>query len=413
MKWFEKSHITIFESIYMDDLHGYVLPHAGSRHSGHIISHTLRFKPTKRFDYILIMYLPVNKKPNVDEIYYHEYYVPMKSLEVFFPNKTFIGYNILEKSSFENTKLTKDNTLFVISADFSHHLLLHNAIKKENCAAHALSHNLMNLDCTHVVDSIKTFSKFEKYKLKFKMNNTVLQWIGRTRSSNERGVGYLSFLMRDKPSPHIKKPDGFFVTAFDANMNQRECLGNTTSWSPQKERNMIKKVMMLGETNSRLTHGAYRNIPVTNYSVTYLYLKDGKKTHKESEFIRGYHAAMTDALYLPEVFLENVYDNGKWMLSTDRSWPQQFRFNMRESLIKMSIKALENKSEKEKEKIRSMNTTTLSKNLVLFETSVLHKKYNSHNNTRKNNTRKNNTRKNNTRKNNTRRNYRKYTKQNL
>lgn len=28
MKWFNKSHIKHFESIYLNDLHGYVLPHA-------------------------------------------------------------------------------------------------------------------------------------------------------------------------------------------------------------------------------------------------------------------------------------------------------------------------------------------------------------------------------------------------
>lgn len=102
----------------MSDLHGYVLPHAGTKHSGHVLSHTLRFKPTKEFSTILIMYLPSNRKPNVDGQYFHEYYVPMKALDVFFPNKRFIGYNVLNEKPLDMNTLTKDNTLFVISADF-------------------------------------------------------------------------------------------------------------------------------------------------------------------------------------------------------------------------------------------------------------------------------------------------------
>ena len=34
-------------TIIVDDLHGYVLPHAGTKHTGDILSHTLRFKPKK------------------------------------------------------------------------------------------------------------------------------------------------------------------------------------------------------------------------------------------------------------------------------------------------------------------------------------------------------------------------------
>ena len=47
--WFNKNDITFKKKISLDDLHGYVLPHAGTKHTGNIISHTLRFKPKKDF----------------------------------------------------------------------------------------------------------------------------------------------------------------------------------------------------------------------------------------------------------------------------------------------------------------------------------------------------------------------------
>mgnify|MGYP001198951000 CR=1 FL=1 len=49
-------------------------------------------------------------------------------------------------------------------------------------------------------------------------------------------------------------------------------------------------------------------IPITNYTITYLY-----KEKKSQNFIRGYHAILKNALFLPGVFLENTYENGKWI----------------------------------------------------------------------------------------------------
>ena len=387
--WFDKSHIKQFESIFMDDLHGYVLPHAGTAHSGHVLSHTLRFKPTKEFTHIFIMYLPAKEKPNVDGKYFHEYYVPMKTLEVFFPDKIFVGYNVLERLPPKINKLTKANTLFVISADFSHHLLLQEAIKKENCAAHSLVHNAMNMPCTRVVDDMRTFKEFARLKKRIDMSTVDLQWVGRSRSAGKRGVGYLSFLMRSKPKPQEKTPNGFFVTAYDANMNQRECLGNTKMWSYEKERNLVEEVLFRAKTESRLLGGADTHVPVTHYSITYLYLKNGKYNHNRNEFIRGYHAVMTDALYLPDVFLENVYDDGRWILPKDTIWPQRFVFNMHQTLVKLARKAVKDKYSNAYKKAKNMDTNTLSKNLVLFETSVLHKKVNSLKNIQKNKITKN------------------------
>ena len=104
--WFNKKDIKFFDKVKLPDLQGYVLPHAGTRYTGHILSHTLRFVPTKKFNSILIIYLPSQSKPNINNKYYHEFYVPMKTLQLFYPNKEFIGYNVLDP----DFNLTKQST---------------------------------------------------------------------------------------------------------------------------------------------------------------------------------------------------------------------------------------------------------------------------------------------------------------
>ena len=49
----------------------------------------------------------------------------------------------------------------------------------------------------------------------------------------------------------------------------------------------------------------------------------------------------TDAFYLPEVFLENSYEDGTWIKTTDTQWkhPTQVDFDMTETLYKLSEKA--------------------------------------------------------------------------
>lgn len=158
--WFNKTDIIKHDTIQLNDLHGYVLPHAGTKHTGHILSHTMRYIPRKKFTYILIIYLPANNKPNVGNDY-HEYYVPYNTLKQFFPEEdgyVYIGYNILgTKPIIEN--LNKRNSIYVISADFSHYLPMQEAVDKENKAAHALMHKVLDLDSLNVVDDIRSFTK--------------------------------------------------------------------------------------------------------------------------------------------------------------------------------------------------------------------------------------------------------------
>ena len=388
--WFSEKDIKQFQlpEILIKGLHGYVLPHAGTTYTGHILAHTLRFKPTKKFKNIIIFYLPSSPNPNIPGNIpeFHEYYVPKEALKLYYPeeNYNYYGFNVAPKIKNSNklilkqikeNQINQSNTLFIISADFSHFLPLWEAIKKENCAAHSLMHLKYNLPCIDVVDDIRSFQKFYKLFPNLK-KNTQLQWIGRTRSPGMKGVGYLSFLMRDKPNfnlhtpeTNIRKqnPDGLFVTAYDTEMRQRECLGNTTQWTLKIEKDLIADVLHKATTTSRLTGGMYLETPVTHYSITYLF-KDTSK-----DFIRGYHAILKGALYLPDVFLENTYDNGIWFSNNDTQWPKDNNFK-----LEPTFKMLQQKAGWE------------SQDYQLYSSQVLHKKVNNVKSNKKSTYKKNN-----------------------
>ena len=377
--WFTSSDIKILSPIYLSDLHGYILPHAGTAHSGNIISHTLRFRPKRNIRAIYILYIPVSQTPNVTThkksqkpgAQYHEFYVPRKSLQKVFPGVEIIGCNLRKVntrnilSDIKHRRLLQNDTMVVASVDFSHHMPMQKAIKLENCAAHAIMHRNIyaNLSCLRIVDHIKTIKVMYKI-LDVVVPDAMLQWIGRTRSSSSvtHGVGYLSFLIRETPifsGNRHKRPDGFFVTAYDKNMTARECLGNTRYWSRDAEHKLVSDVIKKAKTTSRLTGGRYLGVPVSNYTITYLY-KD------KMPFIRGWHAMMSDALYLPDVFLENTYNNGQWIKPNDTSWKKGNQFHSAQTLRRLERKANVTRK-KRKEKIKYINE---------FSTSVFHKKYN-------------------------------------
>jgi len=348
MEWFNKNDIKIHHLLrdpFSNNIKGYVLPHAGTKYSGEILSHTLRFFPINYFTTIVIIYYPANSSENViiseTEKYYHEYYVIMKTLDYVckkywnYGNKNFVGINLLK--NVDGAHLTNlDNCLLIVSADYSHFLPMQEAIKLENCAAHALMHKYFpsHLKCIDVIDDVKSFKLMYDY-LPTDYN---LQWIGRTRSPNLHGVGYLSFLIKKPQKPeNFRLPHGMFVTAYDINMVQRECLGEwfTKSYSYNKtiEQNLISKVLSLAKTTSRLTGGNHTNISVSHYTITYLYRSSRKK------FIRGYHGIKSDAFYLPDVMLENTYDNGLWIQNYDSFWKQGKVFNIKYTLNNLKSKA--------------------------------------------------------------------------
>ena len=329
--WFHKNDLLFHQSITDKSIRGYVLPHAGTKHTGKIISHTLRFKPSFKFKKVCILYYPVSDKPNVQGKYYHEYYVPMKSMKHFIDNKwnikkvSFSGINLRDETIH---KLALEDTLIIVSADFSHFLPLQDAITLENKAAHSLMFTQYSqTDYNNIVDHIISFKTLSKLI----PSEWYLQWIGRSRSLGNKGVGYLSFFI--KQPPIFKAPDGMFVTCYDNKMNTRGYLGKWFThkkWTQSIEDSLVNKVITKGTKYSRLT-GGHKQYPVKFYTITYLY-KDNKK------FIRGYHGIKSNSFYLPEVLLEHTYPNGKWIKGTDTEW-KDGRFMIKETLDKLSHKS--------------------------------------------------------------------------
>ena len=391
--WFNEDNININKNIILNNLEGYVLPHASTEFTGEIISHTLRFKPTKNFNKIIIIYYPVKDKENVDNKYYHEYYVPYKSIE-YVMNKywnrkdiEFIGVNVRDKINLN--KINSNDSLLIVSADFSHNLEFNNAMDLENRAAHSIMfRRLNNNNYNNIIDHKLSFKKlYENIP-----DNYQFQWIGRTRSPGGEGVGYLSFLLRDiniRPlvlrrnnklninliiiiiillllsiqiggSGDIGKGQhlyGYYVTVYDKNMNARECLGQ---YNTNISNSFIKEVIEKSKTTSRLTNGKYIDIPITNYTITYLY-KDNY-----NDFIRGYHAIRLEdgALYLPDVFLENTFDNGDWITNDSEEWPPMRPPNLYSSFNLDSTL----------EKLKRKGGTSINK-IILYGTSIRHYKY--------------------------------------
>ena len=359
--WFDSNDLIYKKPIILDDLHGYVLPHAGTKYTKNIVNHTLQFKPAKTFKYIKIIYYPSNNNPNVNGKWFHEYYVVWKILEHYVKkfwklnNIKFIPINLktgIKKLSRTrkkrqtktrkavNNEMTYKNTLTVVSADFSHFLEFQEAIEKENCAAKSILHKNFSPKCTSVIDDEISF----KYLYNNIPNNWVLQWIGRTRSPGLKGVGYLSFLIRNEPNPLKDKPDGLFVTVYDIDMRAHECLGlwfNDNVWNKKRENNFVKEVIEKGSL-SRLTSGVLNNKKMTNYTITYLY------ESKISTFKRGWHGVLSSAFYLPDVFLENTFENGVWIKNFHTTWPNFGNFNFKETDSKLIEKSGSNIRENRK-----------------------------------------------------------------
>ena len=351
--WFQKKDIKFYNSIKLYDLKGYVLPHAGTKYTGEIISHTLRFKPRMKIRKIYIVYYPATDNPDVEDMY-HEYYVPYMCLKLFF-DVEIVGINLKQG---EPVLRMKNDELIVISADFSHFLSFQEAISLENKAAHSIMfRSLGDTKYNSIIDDSISF----QYLYKYLPLNFQLQWLGRTRSEGLKGVGYLSFLIRDKPKPSINKPDGLFVTIYDTEMNSRECLGEWFThkiWNKRWENRFIKNVINKTRLTSRLTGGQNKNIPIKGYTITYLY-----KT-RSKDFIRGYHGIKHKAFYLSDVFLENTFEDGRWINNSDNIWfTEGYKFNIEETLSKLKEKSNFNKNNK---------TINKRKNYQLYYERVLH-----------------------------------------
>jgi hypothetical protein len=401
MNWFDSKDLAATGSVTVavDDLYGYVLPHAGTKYTGDIIQHTFQFRP-KNVDEIkrvYIYYYPANEKPDIvisrDDTdttdaniirmslhstsnCHHELYVPFRIIlhylrqwNVNTAGIIFIPVNIrnefIRRSGGGDTRTIKprrqqsrknrinnSGNFYIISADFSHHMPFQYAISNENKAAHAIITNSLNSRngsnaYINEIDDVRTFRSFIK-----KHPNLSFQWIGRTRSPSESAVGYLSFLIRPvfQPTKSNLPIDGIFVTCYDSQMNARECLGEWfsmangsgggVSWSQDFEDEFIRKVKRKAETESRLTGGQGIKLPVTRCVVTYLF-KDRDRGRRESAVvIRGWHSIQTSAIYLPDVLLEHAKEDGSWISPRDTEWNiSSNRFELKETLDKLDQKA--------------------------------------------------------------------------
>lgn len=429
-RWFTGENIIpTQEPIVVDDVCGYVLPHAGTEYTGDIIQHTLRFQPRnlESIRRVYIYYYPANTRPDVtinvnnqtgslddsddndhrvilSSIHknkcHHELYVPFRSILHYFrywrmniEKIQFIPVNVRAmaagggsgsktmrrgKHTTESRKRVIKYTndyFFIISADFSHHKPFQYAIPAENKAAHAIvtgslnsrNGNTTSHDASYLneIDDVHTFRAFMRQH-----SNLSFQWIGRTRSPGKGAVGYLSFLIRPvfQPSKIKVAIDGIFVTCYDAEMNARECLGEwfsggvpstagggsagaySVSWSRGFEDDFIRKVKSKAQTESRLTGGKGTNLPITRCVITYLFKDRYQNLSTNHSFIRGWHSIQTDAIYLPDVLLENAMEDGRWITPRDSEWniatatnhsnnSRNNRFQLTETLQKLDEKA--------------------------------------------------------------------------
>jgi hypothetical protein len=331
-EYFNQAHLQWGDPIVVDELYGYVLPHASTAFTGHIVSHTLRFKPKASFDKVVVLYCPASKVENVEVDgvrYFPEYYVPMRCIETALErwglHAAIVGVNAATKP--RNLELFK-RCLVVVSADFSHGGPLRNAVEAENIAATALMFkNTETRFMDAAVDDPRTF------QLLFRLfPNFNLQWVGRTRSPGVSGTGYLSFLLVQhfKPRGGMR---GMFVTCYDENMVARECLGNLGEHTQQEENELVDKVLKLGQTASRLTGGKDKGPKVRYATITYLYPSGS------NVFLRGWHTVEGNVIFLPKLFLEQTFDNGKWIEESDTSWPVPKVFRMDETVAKLNDKA--------------------------------------------------------------------------
>ena len=86
--------------------------------------------------------------------------------------------------------------------------------------------------------------------------------------------------------------------------------------------------------------------------------------------------------FLPDVILENVYDNGKWISQEDKEWPSDNNFNIKETLQKLSSK-YSNYSNYSKYSRYSRYKVSIKKNkntkkntnkkYKLYKTEIIHK----------------------------------------
>ena len=322
-RWVNYSYLTRLPTIEIEGLAGYVLPHAGTKHSGELMSNILRFQnpawTSSKVDPLNVRIIysrsissedPLNCNETSTQGIIHEFCVPKQSLVYLLPN-----FNINVNTSFS------DPDILVLSADFSHYEPFQIALKKESKAATAILFDKYDHPVMDVVDTKEVFKEAYNKWISKKNKEYVWNWVGRSRSKGTHAVGYLGFLLLPRTPP--KSVHGFFITAYDSNFNHLECLGKFYDSKPVSSRpgtsvqddvaELKTKVQLLAP-KSRL-HPDLKGSVASYMSCTYL-----TREPRHTVFIPGFHGIRTEAFYLSNVILEHYHASGTKILPTDTEY---------------------------------------------------------------------------------------------
>lgn len=334
--WFETQHLQRHQPVVTEDMLGVALPHAGTAHCGHVLSHTLRFRPRVVPLKFVLLYLPAQRTPDADseaptwlapQHRHHEVVVPLLAMLHLWPSTVKASWTFYDVSRDIPRGMT--GTFVVVSSDWSHFRQFSAVRHAEDAAASALTHG--SFIRPDIVDSLPAF-RFGT------LPHTSWQWVGRSRSVGMRGVGYLSFLLRRDPVS-LRGTVGFFVTGYGPSFQARECLGEYEDVTLRGLRTLVQKVRRLAATQSpRLSpHAKAIDARDVNMVVSLLY------PSKLTQFIRGWHTVRAcGATYLSNVFLEHTHESGIWMDATYDTWVppyHQLQFDMKHTLKQLMLKA--------------------------------------------------------------------------
>ena len=342
-----------WERVSVNDMHGISLPHASTTvpACARVINHTLRFTPpNERLKQILVLYVPasidefdaLNDMENLPKAWhasvlphaYHEALVPMLSIMHHWPQTKKSEWRLVNVQR-QRVPAHMRAAFVVVSADWTHFLPLQRALKIENAAAVALQQGKLSHPAfTGAVDAAIAFREVRRlHRARY-----VWQWVGRGHSDPDEsrggGVGYLSFILREKPQLDyvLRNAVGFFVTAYDSAFKARECLGEYTVSQKALQQLIQDVVRKASGSHPRLqpNNPNFSNVPYI--TITPLYNARGK-------FIRGWHAVRAcGSLYLKDVFLEHTYPNGTWISPNDQNWKNSGAWSMQPTLSKLKNK---------------------------------------------------------------------------
>ena len=329
----------------VDGMRGISLPHAGTRHCGHVLAHALRFVPPAMPTRIVVVYQPVSPTPNVlkehtrnahrgfplpAEHAYHEALVPVYAMCTLWPEVrgaswAFVNVNAREPPPPHDEADTEEGAFVVVSCDWSHHLPMNEAMPLEDRAVVALQHGKLDSAAARAaMDSVGAFKVAQQ--IRPNPGPFVWQWVGRSRSGGERGVGYLAFLLR---RTDVEGASKYFVSAYDEEFRLRECLGTSgTSGKNPTQAELRDLMRRVARSGSRARPRLNRDLGpgrVPYLTVTAMYDDEpapgAGAAVVENEFIRGWHSVSAcGATYVASVFLKHVFEGGGWIHADATKW---------------------------------------------------------------------------------------------